>query len=108
MTVDNIGMWVDPSELSISMSTHNPLNGPLLHFGGFQDEHDRIFENAYIPDIAAAYKEPIDWGDVPETAEALLEWTYDNFCDYAARQLRGLSNARYVLGNKTKPSLSLP
>jgi hypothetical protein len=79
ITVDDIGMWVDPSELGIPTSTYNPFNGPLLHFGGFEDEYGRVFENAYIPDIAATYKQPTDWDDAPETAEALHEWTYDNF-----------------------------
>lgn len=79
ITVDDIGMWVDSCELGIPASTYDPLNGPLLHFGGFEDEHGRIFENAYIPEMAAGYKEAISWDDAPSSAEALHEWTFANF-----------------------------
>jgi hypothetical protein len=100
ITVDDIGMWVDPSELGIPKSTYNPLNGPLLHFGGFEDEYGRIFENAYIPDMAAAYKEPIDWEDAPGSIEALHEWTYDNFAT--------MQPASYELGERTGSDSDLP
>jgi hypothetical protein len=74
ITASDIGMYKDPSEVGrgIPSSIYNPLNGPLLHFGGFKDEYEELFENVDIPAATtAAYKKPARW--VMARTEAKLE-----------------------------------
>jgi hypothetical protein len=75
ITADDIGIYVDPNDLEIPKSTCNPLNGPLLHFGGFKDELGRNFEDAHVPAaIATAHKKPLDWEHAPVDQKALEKW----------------------------------
>tara|TARA_R110002003_G_scaffold131_2_gene12309 strand:- start:13011 stop:13928 length:918 start_codon:yes stop_codon:yes gene_type:complete len=81
ITASDIGMYKDPSEVGrgILSSIYNPLNGPLLHFGGFKDEYEEPFEDVDVPAAAtAAYKKPVRW--VKARTEAKLEsWIKRNF-----------------------------
>jgi hypothetical protein len=80
ITANDIGSFVDPSELGIPARTYNPLNGPLLHFGGFEDKKGRTFEDAYIPSsTAAAYKAPIEWMQESSVEDDLHEFVTSAF-----------------------------
>jgi hypothetical protein len=46
ITANDIGTFKDTSELGIAASISSWLTGPLLHFGDFQDELGRSFEDA--------------------------------------------------------------
>ncbi|KAF2030444.1 hypothetical protein EK21DRAFT_111967 [Setomelanomma holmii] len=62
ITASEIGMYKDPSEIGrgIPASIYHPCNGPLLHFGSFQDMYEDAFEDARVPaTTTAAYKEPL-------------------------------------------------
>jgi hypothetical protein len=57
ITANDIGTYVDSSDLGIPGNT-----GPLLHFGGFEDERGRSLEDARLPTAtAAAEKPPLEW-----------------------------------------------
>jgi hypothetical protein len=75
LTANDIGIYMDPSDLGIPATACNPLNGPLLHFGAFQDELGRDFDDVHIPSmVAAAYKKPLVWEHAPQEQTALDMW----------------------------------
>jgi hypothetical protein len=81
ITANSIGTFKDPSELGVKVSIGNWLTGPLLHFGGFQDEFGRSFEKAQIPcAMIAAYKKPVNWNKAPLAAQhRLANWIRTTF-----------------------------
>jgi hypothetical protein len=90
ITVNDIGTLKDPRELGIPISTCGLLSGPLLHFGGFQDDMGRSFEDAQVPSATnAAYKKPIDWKQAPTAQASLHEWFRSNFATMQSADLAG-------------------
>jgi hypothetical protein len=80
ITANDIGTFKDTNELSVAVSTCSWLTGPLLHFGGFQDEFGRSFEDAQIPCATiAAYKKPIDWDSAHIAQHRLANWVRTAF-----------------------------
>ena len=86
ITAHDIGSFVDPSDLGIRMTTYS---GPLLHFGGVQDEHGRSFQDAPIPHTTtAAYKKPIGWAKSLSQA-SLDKWVHLQFAVMQHADLEG-------------------
>jgi hypothetical protein len=77
ISTQHIGVFKDPQDLCIAC---NSLVGPLLHFGGFRDEHGRTFQNANIhAKSTAPNKMPIMWGRVLSAPAKLDAWTKTKF-----------------------------
>ncbi|KAH7069819.1 hypothetical protein BKA63DRAFT_556004 [Paraphoma chrysanthemicola] len=81
ITAHDIGMFKDAKQIGrgIPFSVYNPFNGPLLHFGGFEDAYKLPFEDVHVPaKTTVAYKEPIRWLRA-RAPEQLEHWMKLNF-----------------------------
>ena len=89
VTAHDIGCFVDPTELGIPLSVYDPVNGPFLHFGGFEDEYGRTFEDAVVPVATTVpFKKPIGWPLAPSDT-ALDKWVKLQFSVMQPADLAG-------------------
>jgi hypothetical protein len=90
ITAHDIGCFKTPNELGIPVSVCSSIIGLLLHFGGFQDDMGRTFEDVPIPHTrTAAYKKPIDWKQAPTEQAPLEDWVREHFTAMQPTDLAG-------------------